>query len=270
MAQIENIGIMLTYNEADVIEEVMKEHVKYFDKILVLDGSDDATPEIVRSFDAVKYFITDKDLNYSGRIVDGARGYLLQKAQETFGFDNWITLLHGDEIFYDDPNKIVAMAQKSRAQKVNWQPHNFFLHLSDKNQDFTRKMPVQERVLWYSPSPCLEIRQFRNGPNVCYDLNRHGQVMPDGVGLMPLLYYPNYKHYLYRSPEQILKKHEASLKKGSFSPTYQNKKSYADCFVEKLGKINRKWDGNFHEFEMSEQMKPWNLVKRGLLREKLY
>ena len=41
MAQVQNIGLMITRDEEDVIAEVMESNKKYFDKILVLDGIDE-------------------------------------------------------------------------------------------------------------------------------------------------------------------------------------------------------------------------------------
>ena len=56
---MQHLGLMMTCNEEDCIEEVMNEHTKYFDKILVIDGSTDKTEKIIRSFDAVKFFMKD-------------------------------------------------------------------------------------------------------------------------------------------------------------------------------------------------------------------
>lgn len=263
---IQNIGIMMTRNEADVIDEVMTELKKYFTQILVLDGSSDGTDEIIRSYDNVKYFIKDSELPYEGRVKDGARQFLLSKAQEMFGYDGWFTILHGDEIFYDNPNKIIELAESQKAERVNWQPMNFYLHESDKHRDLLSIKSVQERVLWYSPAQFLEIRQFKNKKGIFYNKNRHSVVVPDGVGVLPLLYFPIYKHYPCRSPLQMIEKNKEGKKIGFFSPTFVGKESVDACFSEKWGKINRKFDGSFHEFEMPCQMKPWEFVKRVFLR----
>ena len=57
-----NIGLLMTYNEDDIIEEVMDAHKPLFEHILVLDGSTDRTEEIIRSYDNVKYFLKEKML----------------------------------------------------------------------------------------------------------------------------------------------------------------------------------------------------------------
>ena len=260
----------MTCNEVDVIEEVMREHSKYFDTILALDGSNDGTGEIIKSFKNVKFFIKDQDLPYTGRVKDGARGFLLKKAQEMYGYDGWFTLLHGDEIFYDNPIKIAELAQKRGVDKINWQPMNFYLHTTDKERELESIKSIQERLEWYSPASCLEIRQFKNKKGLFYDQNKHSQVMADGVGWKTLLYFPVYKHYPYRSTKQILKKINEGKEKGYFSPTYEKMGSLDTCFLDKLGNINRKFDGNFHEFEINKQMLPWNFIKRILLRRSIY
>ena len=103
---MQQIGLMMTCNEEDCIREVMDNHVKYFDKILVLDGSSDKTEEILRSYPQVKYFLKDKDIIDklpNKKFEDCARQFLIDKAQEMYGYDGWFTLLHGDEIWYDNP-----------------------------------------------------------------------------------------------------------------------------------------------------------------------
>ncbi len=88
---MQNIGLMMTYNEDDIIEEVMIANQKHFDKILVLDGSTDRTEDILRSFSNVVYVIKDQDL-YPRRVIgNGARQFLLEKAQEWYGHEDWNT-----------------------------------------------------------------------------------------------------------------------------------------------------------------------------------
>ena len=84
MVQVQNIGLMITRDEEDVIEQVMESNKKYFDKIFVLDGSSDRTEEIIRSYECVKYFLKDSEiirLLPNHKFEDGARQFLLKKAQ---------------------------------------------------------------------------------------------------------------------------------------------------------------------------------------------
>lgn len=256
MPSVQNIGLMLTHDEEDVIEEVMEVNKKYFDRILVLDGSSDRTEEIIRSYDCVKYFIKDKDIIDklpNRKIVDGTRQFLLEKAQEMYPIEGWFSILHGDEIWHDDPNWVANEAEKARAEKVNWYVMNFFLHSSDKGKDLEAIKSVQERILWYCPG-YIEIRSFRNKKGIYYDLAKHHIILPEGIGWQIYKYFPIYKHYPYRSVPQIMKKKQQNLAV-RFNDTYKRFDSYDNCFVDILPnyKIARKFDGSFHEFEIENQ-----------------
>ena len=256
MSAVQNIGLLLTRNEEDVIAEVMDVNQKYFDQILVLDGSDDRTAEIVRSYDCVKYFLSDKEIidKLPGRkFEDGARQFLLEKAQLMFPVEGWFTLLHGDEIWHDDPNRVAEQAEKARAEKVNWYVMNFFLHTSDKGRDLEAIKSVQERVRWYCPG-YLEIRSFRNKPGIHYELSQRHETLPKGIGWQIYKHFPIYKHYPYRSPAQMMRKNAQNRASG-FSESYRRFPDRDSCFVDILPRYKqaRKYDGSFHEFEVNNQ-----------------
>ena len=253
---LQNIGLMITCDEEDVIEEVMEVNKKYFDKILVLDGSSDRTEEILRSYECVKYFLKDKDIINQlphRKFEDGARQFLLEKAQEMYPVEGWFTLLHGDEIFHDNPNRVAEEAEKARAERVNWYAMYFFLHASDKGRDLESIKSVQERVLWYCPG-YLEIRQFRNKPGIHYDLGQRHNVVPRGINWRIYKYFPIYKHYLYRSVSQIMKKQQQNIRT-RFTTTYSRFTDIDSCFMDILPgyRVARKFDGSFHEFEIRNQ-----------------
>ena len=247
---------MLTSNEEDVIEEVMEVNKRYFDKILVLDGSTDRTEQIVRSYDCVKYFLKDKEIidQLPGRkFEDGARQFLLEKAQTMFPVEGWFTLLHGDEIWHDDPNWVAEQAEKARAQKVNWYTMNFFLHTSDRERDLEAIRSVQQRLLWYCPG-YIEIRSFKNKPGIYYDLGRRHEVLPHGIGWQIYKHFPIYKHYPFRSARLMLQK-KAQHQKSGFSDSHWWYSDHDSCFVDRLPgyKQARRFDGSFHEFEIKNQ-----------------
>lgn len=268
MPGVQNIGLMVTRDEEDVIAEVMEANKKYFDKILVLDGSSDRTEEIIRSYDCVKYFLKDREIigRLPGRkFEDGARQFLLEKAQEMYPVEGWFTLLHGDEIWHDNPNLIAEEAEKARAEKVNWYVMNFFLHTTDKGKELEAVKSVQERVLWYCPG-FLEIRQFKNKPGIRYDLSQRHDVTPRGIGWRIYKYFPIYKHYPFRSVAQIMKKKRQNALSG-FSVTYEKFSGADSCFVDILPnyRIARKYDGSFHEFEVENQgslLRRWLRARR--------
>ncbi len=256
MASVQNIGLMITRNEEDVIEEVMEVNKKYFDKILVLDGSSDRTEEILRSYDCVKYFLKDKQiLEWLPRrqFCDGARQFLLQKAQELYPVEGWFTLLHGDEIWHDDPNWVAEQAEKAHAEKVNWYVMNFFMHTSDRGRDLEAVKSVQERLQWYCPG-YLEIRSFRNKKGIYYEPGQMYDVLPRRIGWQIYKHFPVYKHYPFRSVSQIFKR-KKMYEQSRFGITYDRFQDDSSCFADILPnyKIARKYDGSFHEFELKNQ-----------------
>ena len=253
---VQNIGLMMSGNDVDCIQEVMESHKQYFDKILVIDGSTDGTEDIIRSYDCVKYFLKDAEILDKipcHRPCDGLRQFILEKAQEMYPVEGWFTILHGDEIFHDDPNWVAEQAEKARAEKVNWYTMNFFLHTSDKGRDLDSIKSVQERVLWYCPG-YFEIRQFKNKQGIHYDLTRYHKVFPEGIGWKIYKYFPIYKHYSYRSVAQLLKKRKENPD-SFFTSTYSAIQDRDSCFRDILPgfKVARKFDGSFHEFEIKNQ-----------------
>jgi len=244
---MQNIGLMMTYNEGDIIEEVMSSYVKHFDKIFVIDGSDDNTEEVIRSYDAVKYFIKDQDLYPKRKICDGVRQFLLEKAQEMYGYEGWFSILHGDEIMVDDPNEVVMRANKKGAEIVNWHSLNFFLHTSQLKQKFTNKKSIQDQIIYYQPG-AIEVRQFKNKKGLFYNLNLVSSVLPHGLKNIPLLDYPILKHYWHRFPEYRMNKPNNGV--AYWRPDEKRTIKYEECFKDRLYddyKLVRKYDGSFYE-----------------------
>jgi len=252
---IQNIGLMMTCNEDDIVEQVMTEYKKHFDKILVLDGSSDRTEEIIRSFDNVVYFLKESDIYPKRKVRDGIRQFLLEKAQDLYGSEGWFTLLHGDEIFVDDPNKIAAAAEKEKAEKVNWHVANFFLHNSQKNWDFSLARTLEEQLPYYQLGG-LEIRQFKNKANCYFPLNQHHSVLPKGIGFRPLLDYPLMKHYPIRSPQQFRKKLQLSNRMVRFNDTENEDGIFQEKYMKERRKVF-KFDGDFGKWSPGKRPSFW-------------
>ena len=242
---LQNIGLLMTYNEVDIITEVMDNISKYFDKVLVLDGSNDGTTEIIRSYPCVVYLIHDNELFPKRKVHDGIRQFLLEKAQEMFPIDGWFTILHGDEMFVDNPNEIAERAEKSGAEIVNWHPLNFFLHTSEKGKVIDLNIPIQEQVLHYSPGG-LEVRQFKNKKKIFYNINETGKVYPYGIKERALFDYPILKHYVIRGPQQFEMKDKLWTK--TIKDEHGDKKIFYDQ-INGFSKQVRVYDGSFNEFE---------------------
>ena len=169
-----------------------------------------------------------------------------------YGYEGWFTLLHGDEIFHDNPVEMAERAQREGAEKINWYAMNFFLHTSDKGENLDTINSVQERVTWYCPG-FLEIRSFKNKRGIYYNLGDRHKVLPYGISWHMFSKYPVYKHYPYRSVSQMMRKKHQHAQTG-FSVTYRGVDE-AGIFKDILPgyKIARKFDGSFHEFEVNQQ-----------------
>lgn len=226
-----NIGLLLTYNETDIIDEMMQANRHAVDAIFVLDGSTDDTPEKLAQYPEVHTILRDDDvLKPDETLRDYHRQVLLEAARATFGMDHWYTLMHGDEIFHDNPRHIIEHADQQGAKRVNWAAMQFFLHTSDdiKYEQRISNECVQTRVRWYSPF-WLEIRQFKDAKDVHYPQGQHGKVIPARVGWKPYSRVPIFKHYPYRNPEQMQERLAASSR--GFSGTASHAAIFRDRYA---------------------------------------
>ncbi|MCA9837014.1 MAG: glycosyltransferase family 2 protein [Trueperaceae bacterium] len=242
-----NIGLLMTYNEADIIDEMMAANRHFVDTIFVLDGSDDGTAERLAKYPEVELILKDQDVAGTEKVQDFHRQALLEAAHERYGTGHWFTLMHGDEIFYNNPRKMIERAEKQGAKRVNWAAMQFFMHLSDEPLDMS--LPVQERLRWYSPF-WVEIRQFKSSANTRY-AKKHGQVIPEGVGWQPYSKMPIFKHYPYRSPEHRQRRIE-QMKTRGFSGTSAEGTVYRETFMS-IYKTARKFEDDFGDFELDRQ-----------------
>jgi glycosyltransferase involved in cell wall biosynthesis len=256
-----NIGLLMTYNEADVLPEMLEAVSNEVDAIYALDGSSDETTAILRAHPLVTKLFRDADVVQSGKTRDFHRQALLEAARADHGAGHWYTLLHADEFPHDSPRRIIVHAEREGAGFVNWMAMQFFLHVKDTALYDASGQPleasVQERVRWYSPF-WIEVRQFLDTPqfpwqNVAYKNDEHGRVKPHGTLWKPLSKMPIFKHYAFRSPAQIIaKQHNPgfSAVHGShqdmFSETAQPIYRTAHCLENPL-------HPDFGEFEMDRQ-----------------
>ncbi|HWG85915.1 MAG TPA: glycosyltransferase family 2 protein [Deinococcales bacterium] len=240
-----NVGLLLTYNEADVIEEWLAVTAPHVDAILALDGSSDGTTEVLRGHPKVTFLLRDQDVASGQRVRDWHRQALLEAARERYGPGNWITLLHADEFFHDDPRDAIAAATREGASIVNWASMQFFLHPNDALHH-PGVAGVVERVRWYSPL-WIEVRQFRDRPGARYREGEHGRVLPRGTGWRPYSRLPVLRHYPYRSPAQVLgKRADAGLSASDFTRVYRETAGPAY-------RTARRFQGDFGEWELARQ-----------------
>ncbi|MDZ7801314.1 MAG: hypothetical protein U5K81_11055 [Trueperaceae bacterium] len=242
-----NIGLLLTYQEGDVLEEMLRVNAASVDAIFALDGSSDGSERILAACPKVEAVLRDEEVAPDGRVRDHHRQALLDRARQRYGADHWYTLMHGDEIFHDDANAVVEAAERAGAHRVNWAAMQFFLH-EDDTLDPT--LPVQERVRWYSPF-WVELRQFRDRPGAAYRSGEHGRVVPRGIGWRPYGRMPILKHYPFRSEAQARARIEAAQARG-FSGTEVEGSVRRRRYSARY-RLARHFEGDFGELESTRQ-----------------
>ena len=240
-----NIGLLMTFNEGDVIAEALEAASPHVDAIFALDGSSDGTTEIIRAHPKLERLFRDEEVAGKGPTRDFHRQVLLEAARERFGPGHWYTLLHGDEFFHDDPRLVIERAERERARYVNWASMQFFLHTSDANRDLERTQSVQERLRWYSPF-WVEVRQFKDNGRARF--GPHGRVLPLHVGWKPFSRMPVLKHYPYRSVAQV----QAKARSPGFSGGHTLPRVYRDT-AQPIYRTAREFHGDFGEFELQRQ-----------------
>ena len=113
-----HIGLLMTYNEADVLPQMLTHTLPSVDAIFALDGSSDATPEILRACPKLEGLLFDRDVAGDGRVRDHHRQALLEAARAKYGAGHWYSLLHADEIAGEQKiqNLPAAVAERLEAE----------------------------------------------------------------------------------------------------------------------------------------------------------
>ena len=196
---------MIIRNENDILSEVLNEHLKYCDHIFILDGTDE-NPELSKSICTgcknTTYY-TDNDLpsNYPRPIRDGCRQFLLDKIRNKFGFNNWIAILHGDELFVDDPRAIIKKYDRY-FEALTLDTLLYFIHKEQLPFKLDPSRSFQEQIYWYVGPGWPEARLFKNKKNSNYkDISQLGKVIPEGLNINYKTTF-KIKHYTFRNPEQ--------------------------------------------------------------------
>ncbi len=211
---------MMIRNEADIIEECLREIVSWgLDEIVVLDGaSTDGTLQKVAGF-------IDADIDVRStpdpcnRFADHRRNELLEM---TLRHDpDWILSLDADEIYDTNPASAIRAAHAAGANVVRCYVPQFWITLSDIRDGILTEDPrasVQERRRWYSWGHAGTFI-WRANPDHYYPPDKPKRT-PELPGLSwrqwqvagPVT--PICKHYPFRSLEQALTRTRERLERG--------------------------------------------------------
>lgn len=198
---------MFIRNENDILKEVLEEHFKFCDHIFILDGTIDnlkISEEICRSFNNISYF-KDIDLppNYPRPTRDGCRQFLLEKIRDKFGAHGWIAVLHGDEIFIDNPKEIISKYH-GIFDALTFDSMLYFVHKEQYPFKLDKKINFQEQIIWHSGPGWPEARLYKNKNGSNYkNINMQGKVIPENLGINWKTPF-KIKHYSLRNPDQQL------------------------------------------------------------------
>jgi hypothetical protein len=191
-------GVMITRNDMPILGRWMARHAALFDKLAVVDGSDDdTTKKICEGLGNVLHRrdpappITDQTLRAAGwALMDGIarRG-------------DWIMLCHPDEFYIHDPRTFLGV----RSPVIRWAALHVLPHTSerdawahdDSGADVTRLF----RHYWWKDNgtATLENRMFRIGSPPEWDMEDprpSSSVLPSNYqSLKPWRRQPAYLHY---------------------------------------------------------------------------
>ena len=197
---------MLARDEADIIEEVLRDALKWSEHIWVMDtGSTDGTWEIVTELAGQFGNLTAyrrAPLFYQ----EGLRAEMFNRFRSRFRPGDWICKMDADEFYPIDPREFIQNHVRwfEGALFLQW----YFFRLTQREandweqgrESFAdRSKSIQDRRLHYQLCEHHEFRMFRYRPDMQWGPDR---ILPWNVGypakkLIPVLHYP------HRDPVQL-------------------------------------------------------------------
>jgi len=211
---------MLIRNEADIIEECLREIARWgLTEIVILDGqSDDGTPDVVRAFTGADiHLVSEPDPD--GRFHDHLRNRLMNLTLQHN--PEWIVSLDADEIYHTDPVAAIRAAVLGGANVVRCHVPQFWITTDDVRRGILvedRRESIQVRRRWYSwghmgtfiwrvqPGHYYPQGIAKRTPEV------RGQTWREWQRAGPV--YPICKHYCFRTLEQGVARAAARRKRG--------------------------------------------------------
>jgi hypothetical protein len=215
------LGVLLCYNDGDILEDVIMHLLSNHHRIIVWDhGSDDETSAVLDKFN--DSFIERKFLPRSFdfyKLYPKMSQNLIDNYIDKF---DWISWPDQDEILEGPTRKkdyysYITDVYRSR---YNWIQFNNFNYWFTEKDDQKIKSPVQ-RIKYYSlfPNCAPRIRSWRASATNIREFNHN----PPKGKRYPIFF--NLRHYSMRSEQQMkrrLNKDRADIRRGSSNIHYQN------------------------------------------------
>jgi hypothetical protein len=226
------MGLLIMRDENDILEEYLSRIICFYDKILVLDGSeDDQGSEICSKFPEVIFYEKDKNV-IEGISNDSIRGFLWNQAKSLVDDKEWVAVLHPDEFPIGDP--LIMLDQYPDATSIIIRNLHFFLHTSQRDTwSFNQGDLIESKMKWYMAPGCLEYRYFRFNKNYIYN-NQHRLVIPPDALSNSCVTDFTHKQFSYRSKDQVLKRAQTRWDSGWQPDDYCLVLETGDIFFDTL------------------------------------
>lgn len=199
-------ALCVVKNEGDIIEECLRTASQWADRIFVFDGqSTDGTWEKVVAMQNDKIVPWRQD---GKPFQESLRAEPFNDRRSEASEGDWWCRLDADEFYIDNPREFLA--QVPRRHHVVWGvPIEYYITREDLDQvNFNAPMAEILPALRYYKAENSEQRFFRHRPGLVW---RETDAWPIHLGI-PTPKRIRYRHYKYRSPQQIQNRIEAKLR----------------------------------------------------------
>lgn len=200
-------AIMLVKNEVDIVGYVLKDAVKWADKIFILDnGSTDGTWELIQS---MKNDIIIPWKQYFGDYHNGLRAEVYNEFKSiSKPGDWWCFKLDADEVYAENPREILPKIPKNKYLVCKKSMDYVITQKDIDAHNFTGDFNHDIQYLKYFKKDCwAEPRFFRYRKSMKWNptWNSHFPPHAGPVAKETIIV----KHYNQRSPQQLKKRFES-------------------------------------------------------------
>lgn len=213
------LGLLMINGENDILEDTLTRNGEFVDAFYVLDGTvpNTVSESICWRHPKCAGYTHDSQMDreaYGTKPRDGWRQHLYEQAVQDHGVDNWFLLLHGDEVWTDDPRNHLTPDVDGYMFLLP-----FFFPRAGELWDYS--WPALEQLQWSLGPGYPEFRMFRGNTDVRFDKRQHSNVTPQGLLRMGAMPFP-INHYLYRSPMSQRERAATHLETGFDPDNYRH------------------------------------------------
>jgi hypothetical protein len=184
MKKIKILGLMLTRDDIDMLDDWLTIHKKYFDKIFCLDGSLEFKIEsknILLKHNVIylhdhEYPNLIKNDHSLRKLVFEKIKYFIKSENKLDEFDYWIVLIHPDEFYLFNIKNIINLAYTKKSNLIKF---NSCPNAPQKREVNEWKNKKTYKIFKHFLFPGhIEDRIFKYNENLYYDNITHSNVLP--------------------------------------------------------------------------------------------